>query len=208
MFLLFLFIFLFSFGCSPVVENQAEPFILDKESVQSSKDKAVLYGTGRVLFNQPLFGLYSKELYFIKAELFHERSSLVLHSHFTGFVREDGIKIFFIRDTKSLIIKASTPAYPVQQLYKDENYFIKNQTLEIHTEVHNGTEDFISILIWDVYINPSSYLKKVTHFISQQNLITDSKSVLFYSKGKGMLWGVNLNKARLIKIYRNSVSQR
>ena len=208
MFLLFLFIALLSFGCSPAVEDQVKSFILDKESVRSSKNKAVLYGTGRVLFNQPLFSLYSKELYFIKAELLHEHSALVLHSHFTGFAKQDGIKIFFIRDKSGLIIKASTPAYPVQQLYKDENYFIKNQTLEIYTEVQNGTEDFISVKVWGIYINPSGSLKKVTPFISQQNLITDSKNILFYSKGRGMLWGVNLDKASLIKMYRNSVSQR
>lgn len=208
MFLLLLFVFLFSFGCSPVAENQAEFLILDKESVQLSKEKKVLEGVGRVLFTQPLFGLYSKELYFINTELFHEQSSFVLHSHFTGFMKEDGIKISFIRNQNSLFIKASTPAYSVQEFYKDENYFIKNQKLEIYVEVHNGTENFISFRIWDTYINPSGSLKTVASFLSEQNLVTDSKNVLFYSKGQGMLWGVRLNKARLIKISRESVSQR
>lgn len=208
MFLLFLFVFLFSFGCSPDVENQAEFFILDKEFVHLSKDKKVLEGAGRVLFQQPLFGLYSKELYFVKAELFHENSSLVLHSHFSGFAKEDGIKIFFIRDKNSFIIKVSTPAYPVQELYKDEDYFVKNQTFEIYTEVHNGTENFINIKIWDTYINPSGSLKKPTSFLSQQNLIVDSGDTLFYSKGQGMLWGVSLDKVRLIKINRESLNQK
>ena len=208
MFLLFLFVFLFSFGCSPDVENQAKFFILDKEFVQLSKDKKVLEGAGRVLFQQPLFGLYSKELYFVKAELFHENSSLVLHSHFSGFAKEDGIKIFFIRDKNSFIIKVSTPAYPVQELYKDEDYFVKNQTFEIYTEVHNGTENFINIKVWNTYINPSGSLKKPTSFLSQQNLIVDSEDTLFYSKGQGMLWGVSLDKVRLIKITRESLNQK
>ena len=206
MFLLLLFVFLLSFGCSPGVENKAGFFILDKESVQLT-DKKVLEGTGRVLFKQPLFGLYSKELYFIKTELFQENSSLVLHSHFSGFMKQDGIKVFFIRDKNSLLIKVSTPAYPVQELYKEENYFIRNQTLEIYIEVHNGTENFISVKVWDTYINPSGSLKKSTPFLSQQNLIVNSESTLFYSKGQGMLWGVSLNKARLTKIFRESISQ-
>ncbi len=208
MFLLFLFIFFISFGCSPDVENQTGFLIVDKETVQFSKDEKVLEGVGRVLFQQPLFGLYSKELYFIKTELFHENSSLVLHSHFSGFVKEDGIKVSFIRDVNSLIIKVSTPAYPVQELYKDEDYFVRNQMLEIYTEVHNGTENFISVKVWSTYINPSGSLKKSTPFLSQQNLIVDSGDTLFYSKGQGMLWGVSLNKVRLIKITRESLSQK
>ena len=33
-------------------------------------------------------------------------------------------------------------------------------------------------------------------------LFTDSKSIIFYPKGQEMLWGVNLNKVRLIEISR------
>ena len=205
--LLLISVFLLLCHCSPVKQYHADPLILDNQTIQFLKNEKVLSGTGRVLFNQPLFGLYSKELYFIKAQLFNEDSSLVLHSHFTGFVKKDGIKIFFTRNKNNLIIKAATPAYPDQHLSIKNNYFIKNQNLEAHIQVQNGTDDFINIKIWDVYINPSEHLKKSTPFLLRQNLIIDSESAVFYSTGKGMLWGIELNKARLIKIFRNSVNQ-
>ena len=161
------------------------------------EDKKTLEGTGRLLFKIPLFGVYSKEIYFIKAQLFNEKSSLILYSHFTGFAQEDGIKIFFIRNKNNLIIKTSTTSYPIQILHTDKNYFTKNQNIEMYIEVQNGTENFISIRIWDAYINPSGYVKEHTFFLSQRNLIVDSKDFLFYSKGEGMLWGLQLNKVRL-----------
>ena len=235
--LTFFFIFSLSFGCSPTVKDQEKPLILDKDTLQIAEDKKTLQGTGRVLFKTPLLGLYSKEMYLIKAQLFHENSSLILYSHFSGFAQQDGIKIFFIRgqlpppapqnfttsglfspfvklkkkdtvrDKNSLIIKASTTSYPTQTLYTDPDYFIKNQNLEVYIEVQNGTDNFISIKIWDAYTNPSGYVKEPMRFLSQQNLIVNSSDFLFYSKGQGMLWGVQLNKVRLNSTSREPVNQ-
>ena len=204
--LILLFVFLLFFGCSPEI-TESEPFILDKKTLWFSEDRTGLRGTGRILFNQPLLSLYSKELYFITARLFNENSFLILHSHFTGFVRKDGVKIFFIRDKNNLVIQISTPFYPPQHLLTDENYFIKNQNLELRIQVQNGVENFIRVTIWDHYINTSGYLKKITPFLLRQNLMADSDSLAFYSKGQGLLWGVDLNKASVIKIYRESVNQ-
>ena len=207
MFFYFFIILLFCCGCSPTVKYQVESVVLDTKTVQLTEDKKTLYGTGRVLFNQPLFGLFSKELYFIKAELFNENSSFVLHSHFTGFKTQDGIKVFFIREENQLIIRVSTPTYPVQELQTVKNYFVKNQKLEIYVEVQNGTENSINIRVWDVYINPSGYLKTNTSFLSRQNLIVNSEDLLFYSRGQGLLWGAELNRVRLLEIFRESVNQ-
>ncbi len=201
------FIFLLFCGCSPVVQNQAIPVILDKDTISLTEDKKILQGSGRVLFNQPLFDLFSKELYFIKAEMFNESSSFVLHSHFTGFTQADGIKIFFSRDKNSLTIQISTPNYSFQHLYTDEKYFIQNQTLQIYTEAYNRSKNLIGIKVWRTDINPTGYLKQSISFLSRQNLLADSQELIFYSRGQGMLWGVELNKVRLIKIFRESLNQ-
>ncbi len=198
---------LFFSSCSPVVQNQAEPIILDKDTTHLIKETKVLQGTGRVLFDQPLFNLFSKELYFVTAELSNENSSLILHSHFTGFTQIDGIKVFFIRDKTHLTIKVSTPNYPIQTLYTNEKYFTQNQTVQVYIEVQNGTENTINLKIWDTYINPTGYLKELTHTLTRQNILVDSGHLIFYSKGQGMLWGVELDRVRLIKISRESQNQ-
>lgn len=206
MFLFFIVLF-FCCGCSPNIKYQVKPVVIDTKTVQFTEDKKTLYGTGRVLFNQPLFDLFSRELYFIKAELFNEHSSFVLHSHFTGFKTQNGIRVFFIREEDQLIIRIATPAYPVQDLHVVEGYFINSQKLEIYVEVQNGTENLVNVKVWDKYINPSGYLKKSVSVLLRQNLITSSEDLLFYSKGQGLLWGVELNKVRLIEIFRESVNQ-
>ena len=207
MYLLFLFISLLFCSCSPPEKKQVEPLIVDRETIEFSESENSLKGTGRVLFNQPLFGLNSKEFYFLKAEFFSEDSSLVLHSHFSGFVKQDGVRVIFIRDKNKLLIKTATPDYPVQELHVIENYFERNNQLDIYVQVQNGIREFVNIKIWNAYINPTGYLKKTADFFTLQNLMTSSEDILFYSKGKGLLWGVELNKVRLMEIYRNSVSQ-
>ena len=200
------FCFLFFCACSVDVHiPPAELVILDKNSL--SKEQNILSGTGRVVFNQPLFGLFSKEFYFINVELINEDSFLILHSHFTNFVKEDGIKVFFKKVKTKLLVSVSTPSYPVQLLYEQENYFKQNNNLNIHVEIQNGGDHFIHVKIWDSIINPTGYLKKEVDFFSSQNLIADSHDLMFYSRGHGLLWGVELHNARLLKIERRSIAQ-
>ena len=193
-------------SCSPKINlSPVHPVILDKASI--SLDQKVLSGTGRVLFNQPLFGLFSKEFYFINANLFDEESVFILHSHFTGFAKEDGIKVFFRRDKHTLTIELATPSYPLQILNTQENYFLKNQNIKVYLEITNGSKNFVEVKIWNSYINPTQYLKKSANFFSIENLIADSNDFIFYSKGQGLLWGVELNKAQLKEIQRRSIEQ-
>ena len=195
-------------NCSPISKNNLKYTILDNTAVQVLENEKILSGTGRILFNQPLFELYSTELYFIKTEFINENSSFVLHSHFTGFENQDGLQIFFERNQEHLIIKASTPNYPPQLLYENKTYFIKNNALAIYIQVTNGTEYFVDIKVWDIYSNPSGYLRTKISSLSDKNLIASSNSTTFYSRGQGILWGVALNKVHIIQIQRESINQK
>ena len=179
--------------------------IIDTNTLNMIENK--VSGSGRILFKQPLFGLYSKELYFIQARLQNENSSLMLHSHFTGFKHTDGIKLFFIKEKNNLIIKIATPKHPFQIAQKKENYFDQNQNLEMYVELKNGAEDFVRFKIWNTYINPTGYVKQVYPYLSKRNLMADSENLTFYSKGQGLLWGIQLNKAELIKAERKPINQ-
>ena len=166
--------------------------------------KKLLRGTGRLLFQKPLFGLNSTELYTLRANFIHTDSQLILHSHFQGFKKGNGIKVFFIRKGSSLFIAASTPNYNKQNLYREENFFSSNQELYVHVKVQNGIKDSVRIKVWNRYFNPTGYLKKTNAFISDQNLLTDSFRKPFYSKGKGISWGLELQKIHLLEILRES----
>ena len=181
------------------------PLIIDTNTLNKVEER--VHGSGRILFNQPLFGLYSKELYFIKARLQNEDSSLMLHSHFTGFKHTDGVRVVFTKEKNNLLIKIATPKHPFQIAQKKENYFDQNQNLEVYVELKNGAEDFVQFKIWNVYINPTGYVKQVYPYLSKRNLMADSDDLTFYSKGEGLLWGVELTKAELIKAERKSINQ-
>ena len=201
-------IFCFYSACSPSLLYKAEPLILDKKTLFTAEESPnTLKGSGRILFDVPLFGLHSKELYFIKARFFNEDSFLTLHSHFTGFDKQDGIQISFVRDKNRLIINALTPHYPAQPLYVKDNYFSKNQILEVRVQIQNGIKNFIHIKIWNLYINPTGYLKINESTLTKQNLMANSSDLIFYSKGQGMLWGMELDKIHLLTVFRESVSQ-
>lgn len=188
-------------GCSPSDNMKANPVIIDKTLTVNKKG---IKGSGRLFFNQALFGLNSKELYSLKAEFVHENSRLILHSHFSGFKSLDGIKVFFLREGENLTVKVGTPNRKEKNLYKEEKFFANNQELYFFIEVQNGIEDLIRIKIWNRYFNPTGHLKTTVSFISAQNLLADSFPERFYSKGQGLLWGLELDKIQLIEALRES----
>lgn len=196
---------LFCYGCLPPPANlKVKPILIDQATLEFSPDRNTIQGTGRVLFDQPLFGLNSKELYFVKADFLHSDSVLILHSHLSDFMKQDGVKVLLKREGNDLILYASTPGYKARLLSTEMNYFSGSQQLSLYIEVENGTENFVDITVWDFYINPKGYLKNPSPLFSRQNQLVYSSEFLFYSKGQGMLWGVELNSVRLIQIVRES----
>lgn len=195
----------FCYSCSPPpVSPKAKPVIIDQATLELSPDGKTLQGTGRVLFNQPLFGLYSKELYFVKVEFLHPHSFFILHSHLSDFSKQDGIKVLLRRENNDLILYASTPDQKTQKLGVEADYFLRNQSLALYIEIENGTENLIDIAVWNFYINPRGNLKIPSLLFSRQNQLSLSTDPLFYSKGQGILWGAELNGIRLIEISRES----
>ena len=197
------FCFLLPYCTPPSIKRELKLRLIDP-TVLEFVDETTVQGTGRILLEQPLFHLESKELYFIQAELSHKNSSLILYSHFSDFTIQDGIKVFLERQNNDFILSVSTPGYKREQLNMIPDYFLKNQSISLHLEVHNGTKNFINVKIWDTYINPTDYLKISAPFFSTQNQLADSSGIFFYSKGRGLLWGVELKRAKLIHIKRES----
>lgn len=193
------------YGClSPPTSPKAKPIPIDKTTLELSSDGKTLQGTGRVLFDQPLFGLYSRELYFVKAEFLHPHSSFILHSHLSDFSKQDGVRVLLHRENNDLNLYVSTPGYKTQKLSTKPDYFLGNQRVALYIKVENGTENLVDVAVWNFYINPRGNLKTPSVLFSRQNQLSFSNNPLFYSKGQGILWGAELNEIRLIEIFRES----
>ena len=176
------------YGClSPPVNPKAKPILIDKATLELSSDGKTLQGTGRVLFDQPLFGLYSKELYFVKAEFLHPYSSLIIHSHLSDFSKQDGVRVLLHRESNDLSLYISTPGYRTQKLSTESDYFLGNQRVALYIEIENGTKNLVDVAVWNFYINPRGNLKTPSLLFSRQNQFTFSNNPLFYSKGQGIL---------------------
>ena len=188
----------------PPADPKAKPILIDQATLELSPDGNTIQGTGRVLFDQTLFGLNSKELYSVKADFLNSNSVLILHSHLSDFMKQDGVKVLLKREGNNLALYTSTPGYKARLLNTELNYFSGSQQISLYIEVENGTENFVDISVWDFYINPKGYLKTPSTFFSRENQLAHSSEFLFYSKGQGILWGVELNEVRLIQILRES----
>lgn len=192
----------FTLACSPPNEKTAKPLLIDKHTLSFSEDGSQIQGSGRVLFQQPLSSLNSRALYQLRAEFFHPESQLILHSHFQGFKKRKGVKIFFTRKGSRLLIEAQTPRYKKQQLDAREDFFASTKEIYFYVEVQNGSTNFIRIRVWNLYFNPTGYLRTQPDLLPGENLMLDSLQQPFYSKGGGILWGLELNKIHLLEAER------
>ena len=178
------------YGCFPPSAGpKAKPIIIDQATLELSPDGSTIQGTGRVLFEQPLFGLNSKELYFIKADFFHSDSFLILHSHLSDFVKQDGVKVLLKREGNDLVLYASTPGHRTRPLSEIPDYFLSSQQLSLYIEIENGTENFVDMTVWDFYTNPTGYLKTPFTLFSRQNQLARLFRDSFLFKGTGDFMG-------------------
>ena len=191
----YLFIYLF-FLCS------CDSLFLSEQK-QSIKEHLVDSSSSvkRFLSQEALSGVLSEEFYLMKAYMVSGESYLELFSHFRGFQLEDGVKILFQRKELDLIITVSIPNYPPQILTQKGDYFLNNNEVDFTVAVKNGTKYGFRVRIWENFVNKHGILKKPTTVLSGENLFVDSfsKGMTFWSKGKGVQWGLQLSQSQLIE---------
>ncbi|MGI9549300.1 MAG: hypothetical protein ACR2M7_04940 [Bdellovibrionales bacterium] len=191
----YLFIYLF-FLCS------CDSLFLSEQK-QSIKENLVDSSSSvkRFLSQEALSGVLSEEFYLMKAYMVSAASYLELFSHFRGFQLEDGVKILFQRKESDLIITVSIPNYPPQTLIEKRKYFLNNNEVDFTVAVKNGTKYGFRVRIWENFVNKHGILKKPTTVLSGENLFVDSfsKGMTFWSKGKGVQWGLQLSQSQLIE---------
>ena len=132
---------------------------------------------------------------------------MILHSHFHGFQKGNGIKVFFTRKGSQLVIETEPPRHKKQQLALREDFFANTKEIYFYVEVQNGGKNFIRIRVWNLYFNPTGYLRTEPDLLPGENLMLDSLQHPFYSKGQGILWGLELNKIHLIEMKRKSADK-
>ena len=116
----------------------------------------------------------SKEYYLIKAFFTKDQSHLKLFSHFQGFEKEDGIQIEMEREGDKLLISLSVSSYPRRVLFERENYFSRNNKVDLTIEVQNGTNYGFRVRVWENFINKKNVLRVPQDILTNRNLIADS----------------------------------
>ena len=175
-----------------------------------SKESLSLYqqfSSGAVkqfISDKNLAGLLSKENYQIKARLIQDRSRLELFSHSRASYFGDGVRVKIERQDKDLLIQVGVEGYPNQILLKEKNYFQKQSEIDWTLKVENGTMYGFRVQVWENFLNKSGFIKRKTNLLTTENKIADSlqEGLTFYTKGKGLHWGIKTYKADLISAYR------
>lgn len=162
-------------------------------------------GTGRFIFTTPLLSLDSKEHYLLEFRLLEEDSSIRLHSHFSSFQAADGFEINITRENSEILIKTSSPGLPETELIRiPVNSFKVSQRLRF--EVHNGVAQGVRCLIWNDKISYDGLTWTSLDKVTRERALIDTRelSAIFLSKGQGIFWGLELQKAELIKSQREA----
>ena len=197
---------LFLFVLSACGKAPESPF--SKESLSLYKQ----FSSGAVkqfISDKNLAGLLSKEHYQIKARLIQDRSRLELFSHSRASYFGDGVRVKIERQDKDLIVSIGVGGYPNQILLEEKNYFQKQSEIDWTLGVENGTMYGFRLQIWENFLNKSGFIKRKTNLLTPENKIIDSlqEGLTFYTKGKGLRWGVKTYKTNLISAYRVPVQK-
>ena len=180
-----------------------------------SKESLSLYqqfSSGAVkqfISNKNLAGLLSKEHYQIKARLIQNRSRLELFSHSRASYFGDGVRVKVERQYQDLIVFIGVGGYPNEILLEEKNYFKRQSEIDWTLEVENGTMYGFRVQVWENFLNKSGFIKRETNLLTTENKIIDSlqEGLTFYTKGKGLRWGIKTYKTDLISAYRAPVQE-
>jgi|FLYM01.1.fsa_nt_gi hypothetical protein len=164
-----------------------------------------LSGRARIQFENPLLGTNSRENYSIAFRFLNDSASLIIHSHFSGFDQDDGVKLEFTQNDQRLFVSFSTPGYletEAMELFK----VIPNQQIHLKVEVHDGVSAGVRVLIWNDRLSQQGEVIRTQDqiFLGNHTLDSFENRLSFLSHGKGVFWGVELINVELIKAYRSA----
>ena len=201
--LILFFTLILSFGCGTAPES-----IFAKESL-SLYEKFSSGAIKQFVSKKNLASLLSREHYQIQARLTQDISSLELFSHSRASYLEDGVRIKIKRQNKDLLIEIGVEGYPNKSLLERKNYFEKQSEIDWTLGVENGTLYGFRVQIWENFLNKSSFIKRKTDILTPENKIADSlqEGLTFYTKGKGLSWGIKTYKTDLISAYRVPIQE-
>lgn len=194
-------------SCSPLEEKEAKGPIdayevsLDRNLHAQSESVS---GRGKIKFTSPLLSVNSKENYSIQFRFLNTKSSrLILHSHFSGFEYDDGVQIELYPEGGYIKLKISTPGYPAYDAI-DLMSYDPGQEVSLKIEIHDGVSSGVRVIIWNDRLSYQGEILKTQERIFLGNHLFDSyeERISFFSHGRGMFWGVDLDQTSL------SVAQR
>ncbi len=195
-------------GCapSPSDKNRGDldgfKIFSERTLTQSSNE---LTGSGRIQFTQPLLGTNSKEHYLISFRtLSNENSRLILHSHFSGFQLDDGVRIELSVVDHVLNLRISTPSYPFTKPVPLFEVFSEEE-ISLRLDVHDETSSGVRVIVWRDQLSLKDEVKLPQSRIHIGNHLFDSleQQMTFFSHGRGLFWGLEMDQIVLLKAQRH-----
>lgn len=158
------------------------------------------------LFTQSLNSLSSSEHFVLEAMFLDKEGELELHSHFNGYAWRDGVIVRFIKKDDTLILEVSTPGVSPQQSELPAGFLSPDGRMKVRVEVHNGTASGVRVLVWKYNASWQGDLEHPRSFINEGNADFDSqtKQWIFPGHGRGVKWGIEFDRVRLLKAYREA----
>lgn len=208
--ILILFSFLVLGACQENLQELPKTGLASFEEPQENSIKVQaqgVVGQGRLLFNDRLLGINSREHYRIEGRFLGAEGEVALHSHFNGFMVHDGLVLRFQRHDNHLHVLASAPGYPEREIKEIADFFSPSRsTFSFRVEVADGGVDGIEITIWNERrILKTAKWEKLDTF-TRKTAIFDSvrDGIFFFSNGEGARWGIEINRAELTTARRSS----
>lgn len=173
--------------------------IEDSETLFTSGDQ--LRGSGRFRMVDLLTGLDSKEHYVIEFRFLAPTSSFILHSHFSGFHRRDGVEVQFKpgEEGKSVHVLVSTPDFPAREVGVIEEVPLQS-IVRFRVELHDGVKDGIHLFVWVDQISFQGEILRRLDIVASgflNDINTEEDQEVFFSHGRGLSWGAELNQVEL-----------
>jgi hypothetical protein len=185
-------------------DKKFDAFTADKSSLLENLSVAPL-GTGRLMFTDPLGGFDSREHYILEFRFLEDGAELRLWSHFSSFQRADGVEIIFRRNGDQVQVLMSTPGAPAQAL-EEWTWASERTPLRLRVEIHNGVAEGARGLVWNDKISRDGLVWSQLDQVHEANALIDSRrlSHLFFSKGQGLFWGLELDRVEVLTAKREA----
>lgn len=206
---------LFLLGTGGCVDRPSQPSegewlrqVINEHPETLIENDRQLRGSGWFRMRELLTGIDSREHYIVELRFLQMDSRFILHSHFTGFHRRDGVEVLFQvgEDEDSLEVSVSTPGFPKRAIGTIEDIPLRS-IVRLRVEIHDGTKNGIHVFCWVDQISFQGEVLRRLDIVAPgflNAINTEADEEIFFSHGRGASWGAELEQVELRNFVRDA----